>query len=155
MAFTILLVLSGGNFEPICLPFHTIRYLFAYYLNIINRWWGGHYPNSLDEVLGVIPTLNLTMTKYIDDTYDYYRTSEDWTKQMASDVYSYKFWKNIHQLIKTMFVRNQDLDEGYIAQKSGAWIWQFTPRRDFQNFSDTPVINARWILRNNCNAIDL
>jgi cyclopropane fatty-acyl-phospholipid synthase-like methyltransferase len=119
----------------------------AYYLNIINRWWGGYYPSSLDEVLGSISTLNLTMIDYVDDTYDYYRTDKDWSDRMADGNFTYEFWKKAYQLIKTLFSRNQDLDEALMAYKTGAWRWQFTPRRDFQNFSDTPVINARWVLR--------
>jgi cyclopropane fatty-acyl-phospholipid synthase-like methyltransferase len=119
----------------------------AYYLNIINRWWGGYYPNSLNEVLGHISHLNMNMIDYVDDTYDYYRTSIDWNRQMYEDLYTISFYKNVWQLIKTLWNRYDDIDEAIMAYKTGAWQWQWNPKIDKIGFTDTPVINARWVLR--------
>ena len=119
----------------------------AYYLNIINRWWGGYYPSSLDEVLWRIKHLNMSMIDYVDDTYDYYRTSIDWSRKMSEDLYKISFYKNIWQIIKTLWRRYDDIDEAIMSYKTTAWTWQWSPRSDIINFTDTPVINARWVLR--------
>jgi hypothetical protein len=118
-----------------------------YYLNIINRWWGGYYPSNLDEVIGHISYLNMSMIAYVDDTYDFYRTSIDWSKKVSDDLYTFSFYKRVWQLVKTLWNRYDDIEEAIMAYKTGAWQWQWNPRVDITGFTDTPVINARWVLR--------
>lgn len=83
------------------------RYSDNYHLAIINNIWGGHYPNSLNEVIGRIEDMGMKAIDYVDDTKDYYLTTVDWNRITKESLFK------------------------------------------INNFSDTPVVNARWVLRGN------
>ena len=119
----------------------------AYYINIINSLWGRYYPNTLDEVLGHISNLNMNMIDYVDDTYDCYRTSIDWSKKINEDLYKMKFYINAFQSVKTLLERNDIIRKVITSYKTGVLQWQFTPKINITDFTDTPIINARWVLR--------
>ena len=122
----------------------------AYYHVIVNDWWGGHYPNSYNEVFGSMESaLNTTLVRSIDDTYDYYRTSVDWANQVTQDRRTYRFWINVlSRLPKQIFhINKKAIYAAYAAYQTSAWTWQFTPRRNFDTFNDTPVMNIRYIFR--------
>jgi cyclopropane fatty-acyl-phospholipid synthase-like methyltransferase len=122
------------------------KYSDLYFVKKITRTWGGHYPSSLNEFFSV---LNEKMVQLVleDGTRDYFYTTADWRKLIRKNLlkgilkqpyhvisYFLKNGRNSFMHIKDIFI-------------DGAWGWQFTPRQDWENFSDTPCRLYRFVFQ--------
>ncbi len=120
------------------------RFSDLYFARKLARTWGGHYPSTLDEFFS---HLEQKMNRVVleDGTRDYYYTSVDWFRLIRKNlitgilkhpghVLSYFFHnkRNAFTAIKDIFI-------------DGVWGWQFTPRLDFEKFSDTPCRLYRFV----------
>lgn len=124
-----------------------------YFVRKISRTWGGHYPCSNEEFFGYLEE-HLKRDVLEDGTRDYYYTSLDWHNLVRKNLFKSLMKHPLH--ILGYFLRNKK--HAFTSIKDiffdGVWAWQFTPRLDFENFSDTPCKLQRFVYQLPANLLE-
>lgn len=120
------------------------RFSDLYFTKKLARTWGGHYPSTHAEFFSYLDK-NLKQIVLEDGTRDYYCTSSDWFKLIRKNLIRGILTNPLH--ILSYFMYNRSKSFSYIKDifVDGVWGWQFTPRLDFKDFSDTPCCLNRFV----------